>query len=567
MTAPLMAPPGVAPPQAPPARGNAPEAPAAWLVLLAVLATVAVGLCIVCVRHAVLAYDEYQHMHAAYLVARGQTPFVDFFEHHTPLLYYVLAALIPMRAPSFDTMIDARYLSLSVHLLTVLLGARWARACADRATGFVAAALLLGNVCLFTWGTRTYLDTYAAPLLLGSAWLLPVQRKHPLRYFFSAALLGIAVLITQKAAMAAFAPAAVLLLTGVRGLSLPAQRRSLARDLAAYVAGGLSPVLLLVPLLGVAGMAGMVRDAVLLNMAWKARHFPWRELEVLLASDGVIYAVAAAGAARRIWSLWRRRGALTPADLPDLFLLSLCIGVFYLPVVWEEYFILLLPFAVIVAARTLVEWWRSAISRSDSEDAARRRGRAAVIALFAVLSAADLVAVRYLSNNPLSAVAAALVPALWLTAAAAIYQARRHGWWWEPAAWLALLLVLPLVEQADWTPRHPNTPERQRVSYVMAHTGPTDPVFDGRSGWGVFRPHAYRYWFLHDEMQLMMTDEERGPAIIAALEQQQVPIVIVDDFTRLLPRSVLDYIKAHYVDTPFPDIKRRAPASSILNRH
>jgi hypothetical protein len=93
----------------------------------------------------------------------------------------------------------------------------------------------------------------------------------------------------------------------------------------------------------------------------------------------------------------------------------------------------------------------------------------------------------------------------------------------------------------------------------MRATQATDPVFDGRSGYGVFRPHAYRYWFLHDEMQMMLSEEEKGPDIVRALETQHVPVVIVDDFTRLLPRAVLDYVAAQYVDSPFPDIKVLRP--------
>src|SRR3989304_3084629 len=57
------------------------------------------------VRNSEIVVDEFEHLHAAYLVSRGQTPYVDFFEHHTPLLYYLAAALLPMRAPDFDAII------------------------------------------------------------------------------------------------------------------------------------------------------------------------------------------------------------------------------------------------------------------------------------------------------------------------------------------------------------------------------------------------------------------------------------------------------------------------------
>ena len=37
--------------------------------------------------------DTVEHIHAAWLVSEGKIPFVDFFEHHNPLLWYVLAPL------------------------------------------------------------------------------------------------------------------------------------------------------------------------------------------------------------------------------------------------------------------------------------------------------------------------------------------------------------------------------------------------------------------------------------------------------------------------------------------
>src|SRR5262249_17869013 len=41
-----------------------------------------------------LAVDELEHVHAAWLVSKGQTPYVDFFEHHPPLFYFTLAPVV-----------------------------------------------------------------------------------------------------------------------------------------------------------------------------------------------------------------------------------------------------------------------------------------------------------------------------------------------------------------------------------------------------------------------------------------------------------------------------------------
>jgi len=38
-----------------------------------------------------LEYDEIEHLHNGYLVSIGKTPFKDFWEHHLPLIWYVIA--------------------------------------------------------------------------------------------------------------------------------------------------------------------------------------------------------------------------------------------------------------------------------------------------------------------------------------------------------------------------------------------------------------------------------------------------------------------------------------------
>src|ERR1051325_2332738 len=35
--------------------------------------------------------DEFEHLHAAWLIAQGNLPYVDFFEHHTPWFHFFLA--------------------------------------------------------------------------------------------------------------------------------------------------------------------------------------------------------------------------------------------------------------------------------------------------------------------------------------------------------------------------------------------------------------------------------------------------------------------------------------------
>jgi len=82
-------------------------------------------------------------------------------------------------------------------------------------------------------------------------------------------------------------------------------------------------------------------------------------------------------------------------------------------------------------------------------------------------------------------------------------------------------------------------------------------VFDGYSGFGVFRQHAFKYWLLHDETQAMLSPYEKGPMIVEALEKQRPPLIIVDRFTLMLPQEVQAYLGAHYEATACAEIKKR----------
>ncbi|MFN8545789.1 MAG: hypothetical protein U0807_16525 [Candidatus Binatia bacterium] len=499
-----------------------------------------------------IVYDEFQHVHPAFLMARGQTPYVDFFAHHPPLYYYLIAALIPFGAPTFDTMIHVRFLSLGVHLATIALIAAWVRAIRGRTEGLVVAALLLGNFFLFRFGTLGFLDTYALPLLVGAAWLVGAGRGRPLRCALGGAAYALAGLFTQKAIFAAIAHAVIFL----GALPLGSWRRDgrrWLRDLAAYVAGGLATAALVALALGRETVVAFVRDAVLLNIGYKFHYFPRRELVILGASEAFVYATAAAGALATLIGLARRRLAVTPADGPALMLVAMALGIVLLPVCFEEYFILVVPFAVATAGMQMVAWWREHFLPASGSRAWRTCIAAAAIGAGVV----DLVGLRVLAANKLTLTAMAVTVGLWGVLGGLLAIAGRRAPGLRAALCLALVLVLAVVQQVDWIPRNGNAEQRARVEYVLATTRPDEPFFDGRTGWGVFRPHAYRYWFLQEDFQPMLSREERGRDIVDALERTRAPLAADDEFVAILEPEVREYLATHYEDTPFPELKRR----------
>ena len=70
-----------------------------------------------------------------------------------------------------------------------------------------------------------------------------------------------------------------------------------------------------------------------------------------------------------------------------------------------------------------------------------------------------------------------------------------------------LLAVLPVFGlRESFTSR--NDDQLARLRHVFESTKPTDLVMDGWEGTGVFRPHAFYYFFIHDELLLEVPPEE-----------------------------------------------------------
>ena len=93
--------------------------------------------------------DEIEHIHAAWYVQDGQVPYRDFFEHHHPLLWFLLAPLIGLCGETLLVPAVARLWMLLLAAGIAWLTWRIARlAGGDAGTGLLAAAVLFSN-CMF----------------------------------------------------------------------------------------------------------------------------------------------------------------------------------------------------------------------------------------------------------------------------------------------------------------------------------------------------------------------------------------------------------------------------------
>ena len=511
-----------------------------WLLCLAALFG-AIYVRLVYVHHATIAPDELQHLHAAFLVSLGRTPYVDFFENHTPLFYYIAGPLLRHSALNFETVIAARVIAMNVGLLTMVVAALWWGKSLGAPAARITFMLLIANFFLFAVGSLSYLDTYAALALMISAVLLVVEPPRILNYFCSAFALGVALLFTQKAVAAC--PAAAFIVCSQltwQGKLIPIEALKLA---IAYAAGAFAAFVLLVLVIGETSIPAFVQYGIMINLRSHLTHLSGRELIWLLVSDFPLFVFAGIGVAARLRGIIANPTRLERIDIAVIYLVSLALGALCLPSVWQEYFILAVPFAGIIAAGVL-----SAFIEED-------RLPISVVLIAAASLAVDVVSREYLGVPPLhrlTIIAAGV--GLTLIVVGSIFSRA-----WRLYAVVSAIFMLSALEQLDHFDRASNTEQRDKLNYILSHSSIADAVFDGYSGLGVFRPHAYHFWYLHEEIQPFLTKSQRKEDIISMLEIVQPKFVILDNYVSSLDPAVGQYIRSRYIDTPFSDIKQLRP--------
>ena len=434
--------------------------------------------------------DEFQHLHGGWCLAHGLWPYRDYFEHHTPWLWLALAPFFalfdvdrdPERAVAF--VLAARGAMWILGSVALLLTFRLGRLWAGPATGWLAAAMLSVTLAFVEKSIEIRPDVPALVCLLGS-WMAtasalrraPEERGTRGRLAAAGFLLGAAVLFTQKVALTLPATL-VVLLAWVLDRRQWRSRRARVLGLAAFGVGAAVPLVATLALFAAhTGISRFIELNVTRNADWRVRFSPVPFLRAIFQANLAVVCLGVLG--------WVQAAARLPS--PDalrqggvllvLQTLGLLAGAFAIPVPQLHYFLMVLPLAAILAARAL----------AGAAEAAARRGRDPA-------RAATLAAVAILG--------------------------------------LALAAVPPLA--AGFKSLDPARPKVQdqlaRMRLVLALTTPGETVMDGFTGAGVFRPHAYYYFFLHDEIRALLEGPEKDGLRRALRDGEIAPALVLFDF-------------------------------------
>jgi len=458
-------------------------------------------------------------------------PYRDFFEHHSPWFHYALAALMPFYqvdrrfddtlaficlARRIDLMLAAAALALTFLLARLWRGSR---------SGWIAIALLAATPVFARKTFEIRPDVLALVLWLGclvalvralSAASLSVRRREVL-FALSGLLLGSAIMTTQKLLMVMPAFALAMLWYVAAGQR---QWRTRLREVGLQFAGFGVPVLATLGYFWSRGALGaFIYFNLTLNIHWKAHQSPFLLLHEGFAENPSLLVFGGLGLILEGFRESRQR-AFSVGKLLILSSAGLIAGLWEMPVAQEQYYLTFLPLLAIFSARFMVA---VAAAVSGEYTAWDRSGLRYVIAI------------AFLSGTIAMLTIWARHGTRWLEVSVVVLLAAGTALMFRSRSEAALAVLLCAVCLCPYYLARErflddNSSSLQSLRFAIEETSPTDTMMDGFTGIGVFRPHAYFYWFLHSEIVEMMTDEQRRQLLADFQTGKIAPRYIILDY-------------------------------------
>lgn len=272
--------------------------------------------------------DEFQHAHMAVLLADGEIPHRDFFEHHFPLYHFALAPAT-LGNPGPERILLFRGLSVLIAMGTLTCLARAFRIWTG-ADSPVALALTAFSPVFLVKMIEVRPEGFC--MLLGTACLLCLHR--PERLILAGLLAGAMVGGSQKFVFLA------------AGFFFIAWRLHGFRNLLRFCLGGLMlPLLLLLYYLLTGAGAAAFHDLVLLNLHWQESFSPKMYATSLWNNSALLIAAGLVGAFTR--------GNPDTRRTVRLLLLSGLAAVLWVPIPFRQTFLMLYPGLALGAALCL----------------------------------------------------------------------------------------------------------------------------------------------------------------------------------------------------------------------
>jgi hypothetical protein len=485
--------------------------------------------------------DEFWHLHSAWCLSRGAIPYRDFFEHHTPWLYFLLAPVLSFYRVEVDPNAAVAFIFLARRImiflaavalaLTFALGWMWR----GERVAWVSVVLLSSAVVFAQKTLEVRPDVPALVLwLAGLVTLLRAtesgigSRTQRWRFTLSGLLLSGAILTAQK--MVVVIPGFGLAMLWYLLTGQGAGGKRLLNCLH-QAAGFIAPIIATSAFFWMHHALWPFIKYSLINTEWKTRHAP-HLLTHVIAQNPILVVLACLGLVREAFY------ARTSTANAMLFLITVgaISGVFALPTPWLQNYLIFLPLLSLYAGSFLL-FIADCISRT--EFAFSRPGQRLAAAVAFGLGAAGVIT---LLSEPVSPYVHALFAILLLAGIVLLLRL--------PEAALVCLLLAFSVHPAYEIHKElssSNAVQIQKLRYVLANTLPTDTVMDGWSGLGVFRPSAWFYPFVHGEIVPLLSADD-GDQLWRGLQSGQIApkFVFPNEAMLSISSQVAIFLLSHY---------------------
>lgn len=442
--------------------------------------------------------DEFQHLHAAWMVSRHYMLYRDFWENHTPLFYYLLIPLFHFVREGTWLVIVARIIMSCTAFVILFLVYLLARIDHDRKTSCLAVLILSYMVIFVEKSIEVRPDQILISLWLTSLWMAirSITRGQKLALLSAGGLLGVAFLFSPKALLTFTAMCITFAV-----LSFVKRKEygftGFVKLEGLYTLGFMAPIAVCFALFYHVGLLkAMLTFTVLENLRYPD---PFRPTYLLHLRNICFFALAGAGLLMQVRNL--RRGLIRVSESRLVILISsltlLVIFVFVEAAPYAQSVLLFAPLLAIYGAEALNSSIEGVIQISY------RRERWHRLLPFAFAMAAGLV-----------------IPGTML-----------------------LLKARPFSRT--------NAEQFERLEYVLKITRSSDVVFDGKSAY-IFRPQAYFYTPFYHAVLSRIENGEIQQSIPQSLTSTHCAVVIYDERVSMLPASTQSFLRANYLPSAQP---------------
>ncbi len=183
-------------------------------------------------------HDEIEHAHSAWLISQGELPYIDFFQHHSPLFWILLAPVFKLPWVDAHICLSIRIAALLLSTLAVIAVCFFSiRIWGRRFSWIIFGILLCGH--FLTVELNILRPDLLANGLIFSALILMTGRENPAASFGTGILMGLTLALSLK-----YLP--LLVIFPVFLILQKTRFRVLLTHSAIYMAGGIAGLLPLI---------------------------------------------------------------------------------------------------------------------------------------------------------------------------------------------------------------------------------------------------------------------------------------------------------------------------------